>query len=162
MLTPVAVIIWLDRLCGPQPEAEVNGCRVILLRKQIRTIIICAMIMTRYFRMTRLLLLTAAVLLVSMAGVAVARAADHDAKLVIRNHQFEPSALTVPAGTKIKLLVENQDATPEEFESNDLNREKIVLGKSTITVYLGPLDPGKYHFFGDFHQETAQGELIVK
>ena len=89
-------------------------------------------------------------------------AEDVDAKLVIRDHKFEPVELTVPAGKKIKLLVDNQDATPEEFESNELNREKIVVGKGTITVFLGPLDAGRYPFFGDFHQETAQGVLIVK
>lgn len=133
-----------------------------LLRGQIRTIIIYVMTTTGYSRMSRLFLLISAVLLTSLAGAGVAQAADHEAKLVILNHQFVPSTLTVPAGVKFKLLVENQDATPEEFESNDLNREKIVLGKSTITVFLGPLEPGKYHFFGDFHQETAQGELIAK
>ena len=89
-------------------------------------------------------------------------AEDVEAKLIIRDHKFEPVELTVPAGKKIKLLVDNQDATPEEFESNELNREKIVVGKGTITVFLGPLDAGRYPFFGDFHQETAQGVLIVK
>jgi hypothetical protein len=29
-------------------------------------------------------------------------------------------------------------------------------------VFLGPLDPGEYKFFGDFHQDTAQGVLIAK
>jgi plastocyanin len=82
--------------------------------------------------------------------------------LTIREHKFEPAELTVPAGQKIKLLVENQDATPEEFESNELNREKIVVGKGTITVFLGPLDAGRYPFFGDFHQETAQGVLVAR
>ncbi len=93
---------------------------------------------------------------------ATVRAEDFDAKIVIRDHKFDPAELTVPAGQKIKLLVDNQDATPEEFESNELNREKIVVGKGQITVFLGPLDPGRYPFFGDFHQETAQGVLIVK
>jgi plastocyanin len=88
--------------------------------------------------------------------------ADHEARLVIRDHKFEPAELTVPAGQKIRLTVENQDATPEEFESNELNREKIVTGKGTITIMLGPLDAGRYPFFGDFHQETAQGLLVVK
>ena len=97
-----------------------------------------------------------------MLAAGTAWSADYDAKLVIRDHKFEPVELTVPAGQKIKLLVDNQDATPEEFESNELNREKIVTGKGTITVFLGPLDAGRYPFFGDFHQETAQGVLIVK
>ena len=89
-------------------------------------------------------------------------AEDFQAHLVIREHKFEPAELNVPAGQKVKLLIENQDATPEEFESNELNREKVVVGKGTITVFLGPLDAGRYPFFGDFHQETAQGVLIAK
>lgn len=101
-----------------------------------------------------------AVLLLTSASVQAAD--EYEARLVIRGHKFEPVELTVPAGKKIKLLIENQDATPEEFESNELNREKIVVGKATITVLLGPLDAGKYPFFGDFHQETAQGVLIAK
>lgn len=98
--------------------------------------------------------------LLSCEGAA--NAADFEAKLVIRDHKFEPAELSVPAGTKIKLLIENQDATPEEFESTELNREKVVVGKGTISVILGPLDAGRYAFFGDFHQETAQGVLVVK
>jgi plastocyanin len=99
---------------------------------------------------------------IMLLAAGTAWAEDFDAKLVIRDHKFDPAELTVPAGQKIKLLVDNQDATPEEFESNELNREKVVVGKSSITVFLGPLDPGRYPFFGDFHQETAQGVLIVK
>ena len=91
-----------------------------------------------------------------------ANALEYEAKLSIKDHKFDPVELNVPANTKIKLLVQNLDATPEEFESSDLNREKVVTGNNTITVMLGPLDAGKYHFFGDFHQETAQGDLIVK
>lgn len=103
---------------------------------------------------------TFVLLVLLLAGAA--HAADFEAKLAIRDHKFDPPELNVPAGTKIKLLVENLDATPEEFESSELKREKVVVGKGTITVYLGPLDAGHYHFFGDFHQETAQGELIAK
>jgi plastocyanin len=106
--------------------------------------------------------LPAIVMLMALVANGVVRAEDHEAKLAIRDHKFDPVELSVPAGTKIKLLIENQDATPEEFESNELNREKVVVGKGTITVYLGPLDAGRYAFFGDFHQETAQGVLVVK
>lgn len=100
--------------------------------------------------------------LLALLCAGIAHAADFEAKLAIRDHKFDPPELSVPAGSKIKLTVENQDATPEEFESSDLNREKIVVGKGTIIVFLGPLDAGKYHFFGDFHQETAQGDLIAR
>jgi len=109
---------------------------------------------------TAMLRCTVAALLLLLTSLV--HADDYEAHLAISGHRFEPAELTVPAGKKIKLLVENKDATPEEFESSELNREKIVVGKATITVFLGPLDAGKYPFFGDFHQETAQGVLIVR
>ena len=82
--------------------------------------------------------------------------------LVIKDHIYQPSELKVPADTKFKLTVRNQDATPEEFESTDFNREKIVPPNSSVTLYIGPLSAGSYGFFGDFHQNTAKGRLIVE
>jgi len=82
--------------------------------------------------------------------------------LTLRNHKLVPAQLTIPANTKVKLLIVNEDSTPEEFESHELNREKIVTGKGRITVFVGPLKPGKYPFFGEFHMDTAQGVLIAK
>jgi hypothetical protein len=92
----------------------------------------------------------------------VALAAVPEYKLVIRNHRFVPAQLEVPAGQKIKLVVINEDATPEEFESHELNREKIVAGKSKSNVYVGPLKVGRYPFFGEFNMDTAQGVLIAR
>ena len=83
-------------------------------------------------------------------------------RLVIKDHQFSPNTLEVPAGQKIKLIVENQDATPEEFESHDLNREKVITGNSKATIYVGPLESGTYSFFGEFNPKTAQGTLTAK
>ena len=88
--------------------------------------------------------------------------ADGDFTLTIKDHKYDPEDLAIPANTKVKLIVKNADTTPEEFESFDLNREKVVAAGSQIEVYVGPLDPGKYEFFGDFHQDTARGHLIVK
>ena len=82
--------------------------------------------------------------------------------LTIRQHRFEPTELEIPAGKKIALVVKNLDGTPEEFESIELHREKVVAGGSEITVYVGPLKPGRYEFFGDFNPDTARGHLIAK
>lgn len=82
--------------------------------------------------------------------------------LTIQNHRFSPTDLTIPANTKVKLIVVNKDATPEEFESHELNREKVVAGGASINVYVGPLKAGRYPFFGDFNQATAQGVLIAR
>jgi plastocyanin len=95
-------------------------------------------------------------------GAAAACAEDTDVLLVIREHKFVPAEVTVPAGKKIKLVIDNQDATAEEFESYELNREKVVAGKSKVTIFVGPLAAGRYPFFGDFHKETATGVLIAK
>jgi plastocyanin len=88
-------------------------------------------------------------------------AADEMA-LTIKDHRFTPAELKVPAGKKIKLIVDNQDATPEEFESHDLNREKVIAPKSKATIFIGPLKPGTYKFFGEFNQSTAQGAVIAE
>lgn len=82
--------------------------------------------------------------------------------LTIKGQKFEPAQLTVPANIKFKLRVTNADATPSEFESNEFNREKIVLPNSTISVFIGPLDKGNYRFFDDFHQDTGKGVLVVE
>jgi hypothetical protein len=102
-----------------------------------------------------------ALLMVCAASVAEA-GGPPEIRLVIRDHRFVPAELKVPANTKIKLLVVNEDPTPEEFESHELNREKVVTGHGTIPVYIGPLKPGRYPFFGEFHADTAQGALIAQ
>lgn len=89
-------------------------------------------------------------------------AADDTYTLTIKNHQFEPAQLTVPAGKKIKLLIENKDSTPEEFESHALNREKVIAGNGQITLFIGPLSAGQYSYVGEFNEATAKGVIIAK
>lgn len=98
----------------------------------------------------------------SNAPVRAVVADSSDLYLAIENHRFAPEELRAPANKKFKIVVENKDPTPEEFESIDLKREKIILPRGKITITLGPLKPGAYSFFGDFHQDTAQGRLIVE
>lgn len=102
-----------------------------------------------------------AVLFAVLAAPALA-AEPLEIKLAIQDHKFEPAELKVPAGQKVKLLIENRDDTAEEFESHELNREKIVGPRATITVYIGPLEPGRYPFFGEFHMDTAQGVVVAE
>lgn len=83
-------------------------------------------------------------------------------EIAIKDHKFNPAILEIPSGQKVKLLIKNQDTTPEEFESHELNREKVIAGNSEGVVFVGPLDAGEYPFFGEFNPKTAQGRLIVK
>ena len=109
--------------------------------------------------MLRYTLFLLAMLPATGAGVAAQEPAY---MLVIKDHQFQPTEIEVPAGQKIALLVKNNDTTPEEFESTELRREKVVAGGEQITVYIGPLKPGTYEFFGDFNPKTARGHIIAK
>ena len=104
------------------------------------------------------------------AGVAVAffnlsshaLAQEPEFKLMIKDHKFDPTEIKVPAGKKVKLIVDNQDATAEEFESHSLGREKVIAPKSKATIFIGPLKPGKYPFVGEFHEATAKGVVIAE
>jgi hypothetical protein len=89
-------------------------------------------------------------------------AEDATYSLSIKDHRFIPAEITIPADTRVKLLVKNLDASAEEFESYELNREKIVPAGQEIVVYIGPVKPGRYPFFGEFHQDSAQGVVIAK
>ena len=90
------------------------------------------------------------------------QAADAELTLVIQDHRFQPETLVVPAQKKIKITVENRDSTPEEFESFTLNREKVIPGKSSATIFIGPLAPGKYPFVGEFNEKTAKGVIVAE
>lgn len=105
------------------------------------------------------------VLLLSLSAFALGsavHAADPSYTLTIKNHVFEPAELQVPAGQKLRLVVKNTDPTPEEFDSADLKREKVIPGRSEATIMIGPLKPGTYKFVGEFHESTAKGVLVAK
>ena len=95
-----------------------------------------------------------------MSGLVFA--GDQEVILVIENHQMKPSTIEIPADKKIKLIMTNTDNIPEEFESYDLAREKIIPANSTTELYIGPLKPGRYEFHGELNPKTAKGEVIVK
>jgi plastocyanin len=103
----------------------------------------------------------AALLLMSVSLGAIA-AGEPEFALAIENHKFTPDRIEVPAGKKVKVLVENKDATPEEFESSALKIEKVIPGKSKATIFIGPLKPGEYKFVGEFNEKTAKGVIVAK
>ena len=107
----------------------------------------------------RAVLSTFAAAAVAFAARAFGQEASHS--ITIRDHNFEPSTLDVKAGVKIKLTVINAQKQAAEFESAELNREKIVPPGGNVTVLLGPLKPGSYAFFDDFHRAT-KGTIVAK
>lgn len=98
----------------------------------------------------------------AVCGASPARAAAlPEFHIAIKNHQFDPAELTIPAGKRVKLIVSNEDPAPAEFESDDFNAEKVVPGDTRIPVLIGPLPAGTYKFYDDFHEDTT-GRLVVK
>ena len=82
--------------------------------------------------------------------------------LTLKDHRFEPAQLTVKAETPATLIVKNLDATPEEFESKPLRIEKIIPANSEASFTIRALKAGRYKFVGEFHEDSAKGELIAE
>ena len=107
----------------------------------------------------KVLILTVAMLMTHARNLV---ADTGEVSILIKDHLFFPDILEIPAGQKTRLNIRNDDATPEEFESYELNREKIIPGNSRTVIFIGPLKPGEYPFFGEFYPTTATGKVMVK
>lgn len=101
----------------------------------------------------------------ALALLAAPSAHAEDAKpytLTLKDHVFTPAEIKVPANTAFTLSVKNEDDSAEEFESEDLEIEKIIAGKTEATVNVPALEPGRYEFVGEFNEDTAKGVLIAE
>ena len=101
--------------------------------------------------LTTLLIVCAVPVLAQQAPITIA----------VKDHQFVPAEVPVPAGVKVELVLRNEQATPFEFESTSLHREKVVAPGASASIFIGPLSPGRYEFFDDFHP-AARGVVVVK
>ena len=95
-------------------------------------------------------------------GLSSAAMAQDSFTLTIKDHEFDPAELHIPADKAATLVVKNLDATPEEFESKPLRIEKIVPANSEASFTLRPLKAGRYKFFGEFHEDSAKGEIVAE
>jgi len=96
--------------------------------------------------------------------LALARGAWADDAMIVlavRDGGFDPRQVEGPTGARIRLEVTNQTSSAIEFESFELNRERVVQPGQTVTVYISGLAPGPYEFFDDFHQ-AWRGTLVIK
>lgn len=110
--------------------------------------------MTRLYRLS--------IIWALFSGLSFSAKAITEFEIHIREHLFYPSKITVPADQKVKLIIHNHDATPEEFDSFSLNREKVIFAGRKVAIYIGPLKPGEYPFMGEFNPNTARGVVVVQ
>jgi hypothetical protein len=106
--------------------------------------------------------LSLALIVAFLAAVPGAALAADEITMTIKDHKFTPSELKVPANQRLSVIVVNDDATPEEFESLPMKIEKVIPGKSKAIIRFGPLQPGRYEFIGEFNQATAKGVMIAE
>ncbi|MEZ5445947.1 MAG: cupredoxin domain-containing protein [Gammaproteobacteria bacterium] len=106
--------------------------------------------------------MTAAIALLAAFASASAGAGELPTfHLEAKAGRFHPERVTVPAGVRFKIMVHNRGPGPEEFESLELKKETVLAPGVSRAVVFAPLKPGVYRFFGEFHPETARGEIVV-
>ena len=81
-------------------------------------------------------------------------------EILLKDHQYVPAEIHVPAGKPAYLRITNQDDTADEFEMRQLAIEKMIVPGGSILVRLRPLGPGEYAFIADFHENSAHGVII--
>ena len=82
--------------------------------------------------------------------------------LIISKHKFNIETIEVKSTDKFQIKIKNADKSFEEFESKALNIEKFLKPNAEVTVFLGPLKPGEYDYFAEFHPALGKGKIIVK
>src|SRR6266851_8357330 len=60
--------------------------------------------------------------------------------LKLKDHKFAPAEIHVKANVPNVIVMSNEDATAEEFDSTSLKVEKVVAGNSSGNVRLRPLE----------------------
>src|SRR6185503_9046379 len=98
----------------------------------------------------------------ALAFLATPALAAAPIALTLQNHKFTPSVIRVKANEPAMIVMQNKDATAEEFDSSDLKIEKVVAGGQSGNIRIRALKPGTYHFMGEYHDKTAQGVVIAE
>ncbi len=104
-------------------------------------------------------LLTLAFLAAGLLVSSAVYAADYT--ITLKDGAFTPANLTIPAGQKVEITVVNATDKTAEFESEDLDREKVVKAGDAIKVTVGPVKAGTYGYVNDYHDET-KGTITAK
>lgn len=105
----------------------------------------------------------AAVLTTFLAAPPSAFAEDMPTfQLTAKDGRLFPETIEAPSGKKFRIAIRNEGPGPEEFESIELRKESVLAPGVTRTLVFAPMKPGIYKFFGEFHPDTAKGQIVVK
>ena len=114
--------------------------------------------------MTSRLTLAAALVAALVAVAPGTLSAEDEAvfKIEMNDGKLTPMRLEVPAGKPFKLEVTNAGATPAEFESKSLRKEKVIAPKATATFAMKKLAAGDYDYFDEHQPQAPAGVLVAK
>ena len=101
-------------------------------------------------------------LLLALLMIATPVLADEPIVVHLKNHKFSPSVIKVKANKPAMIILYNDDASADEFDSSSLKIERVVPGHNKGNIRLRALATGKYPFMGEFHAATAQGVVIAE
>ncbi len=99
------------------------------------------------------------ILAVCMLAAGVAQASD--TTITLKDDGFSPANLVIAADKKVEITVKNATAKSMEFESDDLDREKVIPAGKDAKITVGPLKAGSYSYFNEFH-EDSKGTITAK
>lgn len=83
-------------------------------------------------------------------------------RIVFKDGAITPKRLEVPAKTRFRLELVNENDIPVEFESLELRKEKVLAARSQSVMVIRTLDPGEYPFFDDFRPGSEPALLVAK
>lgn len=104
----------------------------------------------------------AALAVALLAAPVAVRAEMPTFEVVAENGRFTPETIEVPADTRFRLRLVNRNAGPEEFETTRPFKELVVGPGVTRSTIYPPLKAGTYPFFGEFHPDTAKGQIVAR
>jgi len=84
------------------------------------------------------------------------------AAVSLKGHKVDPSEPTASAGKPLTVDVANLDTTLAAFESKQLRVGMLIPAGGKVTLQIRALSRGRYRFFDDYHEITAQGFLVVE
>ena len=107
-------------------------------------------------------LVTLAALTFSTIALPLSSHAEDTAEvtLTLTGTTFEPAEIKATSGKPLIIKFKNANAKPAEFESNDLNLEKIAAANSEIVLRINELPKGKFLFVDEFQEDVAKGYII--
>ena len=100
-------------------------------------------------------------LLLALAAVSLASAADPEIPITIENnvHTRGDQGQGRPA---IRARHHEQGRDARGVREQGAPRREGVPGDKTLKIRMGALKPGTYKFFGEYHEATAKGRIVAE